>query len=188
MRRRLIPVLATGLLLLAGFAAAAVASGGSALDLIASPATTTHSAGSSRSAKLKRAITPASPLASTEEPDADTDEGKPDAAEPKSTTQSEHKVAICHHTGSWRHPFHRISVAEHSVSAHTRHGDTLGNCPSVPASEPRTTSHGKPPWAHGRKRGARLQSSGHPGRGNSGHEEADGRDPSSAHESNRKLR
>jgi hypothetical protein len=156
MRRRLITSLATGLLLLAGFTAAAVASGGSPLDLIASRATTTPSVSSMRSAKPKRPVTPASPRGSTAEvPDADTGEDGADAAEPKSTMQSEHKVVICHHTGSWKHPFHPISVDEHSVTAHTRHGDTLGNCPSAPASAPRTSTHGKPPWAHGRKEHAR---------------------------------
>jgi hypothetical protein len=180
MRRRLITVLATGLLLLAGFTAAAVASGGSPLDLLASPATTTHGAGSSRGTKPKTAVTPASPRGAEEA--GDTDEESAETAEPKSTTSSEHKVVICHRTGSWKHPFHPITVDEHSVTAHTRHGDTLGNCPSVPASEPRTTTPGKPPWAHGPKKGARGRSSEHsPGRGDSSHEQGHRRGASTTH-------
>jgi hypothetical protein len=184
MSRRLITVLATGLLLLAGFTAAAVASGGSPLHLLASPATTTRGAGSSHGAKPKRAVTPASPRASTaEDPDTDTDtdEESADDKPEKTTTQSGAKVVLCHHTGSWKHPFHAISVDDHAVPAHTRHGDTLGNCPSAAASEPRTTTHGKPPWAQGPKKHTRGQSSEHGGaRGNSGHEEEHGRGVSSA--------
>jgi hypothetical protein len=38
------------------------------------------------------------------------------------------KVVICHRTGSRKHPFTTISVAQSSVPAHLRHGDTLGPC------------------------------------------------------------
>jgi hypothetical protein len=171
MRRRLITSLAIGVLLLAGFTAAAVASGGSPLDLIASPATTTHGVSSTRGAKPNKAVTPAPARRSTDEmPDADTDEDRADAAEQKSTTQSEHKVVICHHTGSRKHLFHPISVDENSVAAHIRHGDTRGNCPSAPASPPRTTTHGRPPWAHGQKNHPRGAGSEHThGAGNSAH-------------------
>ena len=40
------------------------------------------------------------------------------------------KVAICHHTGSKKHPFHTIVVSGNAVQAHvTQHGDTIGPCP-----------------------------------------------------------
>jgi hypothetical protein len=163
MRRRLITSLAIGVLLLAGFTAAAVASGGSPLDLIASPATTAHGVGSTRGAKPNKASKPTPARRSSAEiPDADTDEDSADAAE--------HKVVICHHTGSRKHPFHPISVDENSATAHIRHGDTRGNCPSAPASAPRTTTHARPPWAHGPKnhlRGAGSEQTH--GAGNSAH-------------------
>jgi hypothetical protein len=44
------------------------------------------------------------------------------------TTTAGGKVAICHRTGSKKHPFHTISVAIPAVRAHLRHGDVLGPC------------------------------------------------------------
>jgi hypothetical protein len=114
----------------------------------------------------------------------DADEDNSDAAEPKSTTQGENKVVICHHTGSWKNPFHPIRVNEHSVRAHTRHGDTLGNCPGAAASEPRTTTHGKPPWAHGPKKGERGQSPEHSRGHNNRHAEEQGPGGSSTQKKN----
>lgn len=186
--RRPITVLATGLLLLAGFTAAAVASGGSPLDLIASPATTAHDAGARHSARPKRAVASASSQPRpAEESGGDTDEDRAEVAEPRTTRQSERKVVICHHTGSWKHPFHPINVDQRSVAAHTRHGDTLGNCPSVPASEPRASRHGKPPWAQGPKEHARGRSSEHAARpGNAGQEEGHGQGTGSAHKNDGK--
>ena len=45
------------------------------------------------------------------------------------------KVWLCHHTGSWKRPYHLIHVSSHAVAAHRRHGDVdpgAGN--SLPAS------------------------------------------------------
>jgi hypothetical protein len=38
------------------------------------------------------------------------------------------KVALCHKTGSKRHPYVTIKVAQSSVKAHLRHGDAFGGC------------------------------------------------------------
>src|SRR5262245_13709915 len=44
------------------------------------------------------------------------------------TTTTGGKVAICHRTGSKKHPFHTINVALPAVRAHLKHGDALGAC------------------------------------------------------------
>ena len=38
------------------------------------------------------------------------------------------KVAICHKTGSRKHPYVTLKVAQSSVKAHLRHGDAFGAC------------------------------------------------------------
>ena len=38
------------------------------------------------------------------------------------------KVAVCHKTGSKKHPYVTIKVAQSSVQAHLRHGDAFGAC------------------------------------------------------------
>lgn len=38
------------------------------------------------------------------------------------------KVAVCHKTGSKRHPYVTIKVAQSAVKAHLRHGDAFGAC------------------------------------------------------------
>jgi hypothetical protein len=49
------------------------------------------------------------------------------------------KVTLCHHTHSKKHPWVQITVSEHAVPAHLRHGDFV-----VDATHPcPVTSHGK---------------------------------------------
>jgi hypothetical protein len=52
------------------------------------------------------------------------------------SSQYQYKVTICHHTHSKKHPFVQISVSVHAVTAHLRHGDTLGTCPTAPPPAP----------------------------------------------------
>jgi hypothetical protein len=55
-----------------------------------------------------------------------------------STTSKEPgKVSICHHTGSWKHPYHLIHISTHALPAHMRHGDvTPGANDSCPTTQP----------------------------------------------------
>jgi hypothetical protein len=58
------------------------------------------------------------------------------------------KVWLCHHTGSWKHPYHLIQVSAHAVSAHRRHGDVdPGSGSSCPTTQPAGAK------AHGNKKG-----------------------------------
>jgi hypothetical protein len=155
MRRRLITLATAALLGIAGFTAAAVASGGNPLGILDD-----HSTSTAESTDPLTTITQRSTEGSTEQEstDEDADEESTEAketteqttteaeAESTTTTATEHKVTICHHTGSTKHPFHEISVDEHAVAAHTGHGDTVGSCPAVaPAQATTTAHHGKPP-------------------------------------------
>ena len=44
------------------------------------------------------------------------------------TTPVGRKVTICHRTGSKKNSWHTITVDQHAVPAHLRHGDHLGAC------------------------------------------------------------
>jgi hypothetical protein len=72
------------------------------------------------------------------------------------------KVTICHHTHSQHNPFVTITVSEHALPAHLRHGDTVGACSDQQSStetqtakpkkqKPVHQSHGKSEAAHARK-------------------------------------
>lgn len=64
---------------------------------------------------------------------AHTDTNENDGGQP-----SGRRVALCHRTGPKRSPrFHTITVDQHAVKAHLKHGDTLGACP---AQAPATTT------------------------------------------------
>src|SRR5438128_6317459 len=59
-----------------------------------------------------------------------------------------HKVVICHHTGSKSHPTVTISIDQHALPAHLKHGDTVGACQTTPtvstAAKPgKSKAHGK---------------------------------------------
>ena len=47
------------------------------------------------------------------------------------------KVWVCHHTGSWKHPYHLIHISAHALPAHISHGDvTPGADNSCPMTQP----------------------------------------------------
>jgi hypothetical protein len=61
------------------------------------------------------------------------------------------RVTLCHHTGSKKHPFHTITVDQHAVGAHLRHGDTPGACPTVaPVVKKHDSGDDAKPSSHGR--------------------------------------
>lgn len=53
------------------------------------------------------------------------------------------RVVLCHRTGSKKKgnfKFHTITVDQHAVKAHTKHGDTVGACPSTTTKASTTTT------------------------------------------------
>lgn len=44
------------------------------------------------------------------------------------TVVTQRKVALCHRTGSRKHPYVTIFVSQNAVRAHVRHGDALTAC------------------------------------------------------------
>ena len=61
------------------------------------------------------------------------------------TTTASSKDWVCHHTGSWKHPYHLIHISTHALPAHMRHGDvTPGSDNSCPTTQPAgTKTHGR---------------------------------------------
>lgn len=52
------------------------------------------------------------------------------------------KVWLCHHTGSWKHPYHLIHVSADAAAAHRRHGDVdPGSGNSCPTAQPAAAKH-----------------------------------------------
>jgi hypothetical protein len=60
----------------------------------------------------------------------------------------QYRVQICHRTHSKKHPWVKITVSNHALKAHLRHGDTFPPCSTQPAAK---TRHGK---GHGHGNGA----------------------------------
>ncbi len=149
MRRRFIGLLAAGLLLVAGFTAAAVASGGGPFDLLKDQATTTG-----ETTSVGSSTDEATEGATRDEETTDEESTDEESTTKATTTRAEHKVTICHHTGSQKHPFHPITVDEHALAAHTGHGDTVGPCPTTSASTAPAAKHWKQKHPSGKKHGA----------------------------------
>jgi hypothetical protein len=148
MRRGLIALLVAALVLVASVAAAAAASGESPIDLLrAKPATQTIQRPRVTSAATGAHATTTAPRPSKASAKKHDDQAGDEDQGLKSGTTSQkpaaHSVMLCHHTGSWKHPFHAISVDEHAVTAHTAHGDTLGACPATPAEATPPSKHTK---------------------------------------------
>ena len=56
------------------------------------------------------------------------------------TNTASSKVWVCHHTGSWKHPYHLIHISNHALPAHMNHGDvTPGADNSCPTTQPAGT-------------------------------------------------
>jgi hypothetical protein len=147
-RRLFVALLAAGLLLVAGFTAAAVASGGGPFGLL-DQHRTAEDTSTGRDALGQATTDESREDESAEEEDAST------GARAATSGAVEHKVTICHHTGSKKHPFHPITVDEHALPAHTGHGDTVGPCPAAAASAAPAAKHGKPKQFNGKARAAR---------------------------------
>lgn len=70
------------------------------------------------------------------------------SGETKDTTEvAASKVWVCHHTGSWKHPYHLIHISTHALHAHLRNADVLpganNSCPTTQPAEAKTHGHGK---------------------------------------------
>jgi hypothetical protein len=60
-----------------------------------------------------------------------------DSSTSTTTSKAPVKVWLCHHTGSWKHPYHLIHISTHALPAHMRHGDvTPGASNSCPSTQP----------------------------------------------------
>jgi hypothetical protein len=155
-RRRFIGLLAAGLLLVAGFTAAAVASGGSPFGLLEDQPTTTGEPTS-----VKSTTDESTEDVTTEDANTDEETTDEETTTEATTTRAEHKVTICHHTGSKKHPFHPITVDEHALAAHTGHGDTVGPCPTATASTAPGAKHKQKHPSRNKRGASRSQRSEH---------------------------
>ena len=56
------------------------------------------------------------------------------------------KVWVCHHTGSWKHPYHLIHISTHALAAHMNHGDVTpradNSCPTTQPAGAKTHGRG----------------------------------------------
>src|SRR5580765_2891511 len=63
------------------------------------------------------------------------------------TAAAASKVWVCHHTGSWKHPYHLIHISTHALHAHLRNVHVLpganNSCPTTQPAEAKTHGHGK---------------------------------------------
>ena len=63
--------------------------------------------------------------------------GSMDGSTSTGTSTAPTKVWLCHHTGSWKHPYHLIHVSSHATAAHLGHGDVMpGSGNSCPSTQP----------------------------------------------------
>jgi cytoskeletal protein RodZ len=168
-RRLFVALLAAGLLLVAGFTAAAVASGGSPFALLEDQSRTADETTTDQ-ATLDRTTTEKATSTQSTEDESSEDESSEDQRVQKKTTTAvttaSQKVTICHHTGSTKHPFHPITVDEHAVPAHTGHGDTVGPCPATTSSAAPAAKQGKPKHSGGNAKGAGRSQRSEQGRKN----------------------
>jgi hypothetical protein len=76
-----------------------------------------------------------------------------------STAKAAPKIWLCHHTGSWKHPYHLIQVSADASPAHLRHGDVQpGNGNTCLTAQPAgAKNHGKSGAAHGNSAAAKAK-------------------------------
>jgi hypothetical protein len=84
------------------------------------------------------------------------------------------RVTICHRTKSRKHRFVTITVSQHAVAAHLRHGDHLGPCTGKEHGKKKKTGPGNSKHDNGKKkhdgenRGQGSNGNGNNGNGNNG--------------------
>ena len=70
----------------------------------------------------------------------------PAATATSTMTAAPSKVWVCHHTGSWKHPYRLIHISTHALQAHLRHGDVTpganNSCPTTQPTGAKTHGHG----------------------------------------------
>ena len=118
-------------------AAVALGAGTSAADTSTGTTTTTAAGATATTAPD---TTTAAGATTTTAPDTTTA-----AAGGATTATASSKVWVCHHMGSWKHPYHLIHISTHALPAHMRHGDvTPGADNSCPTTQPAgTKTHGR---------------------------------------------
>jgi hypothetical protein len=168
MRRLLILVGAIATLAAGVTAAVALGAGTSSPDTstgtttAATAGTTTTTAPDTTTTAVAAGTTTLSAPDTTTAPDTST--GTTTAAPGGATaTTTSSTVWVCHHTGSWKHPYHLIQISTRALPAHMRHGDvTPGADNSCPTTQPAgTKTHGR---GNGQSDKAKTKDD-HPGKG-----------------------
>ena len=171
MRRRLIALLVGVLVVLVGFAAAALASGVNPLGLMPDKSATKadHTLRAKHKAKQLHVTTtqprrggPADESSRGDDQGDDDEDAAKTQADPSAKTTESHQLKVCHHTGSSKHPVHVISVDEHALPALQAHGDTLGACPTTSSQQrPAHPQHPVHPFPAGHARGEEQDEHSH---------------------------
>src|SRR3954447_1890353 len=128
-------------------AAVALGAGGSSPDTTAATTATTATIapGTTATTTAPDTATDTTTAADTETSAAATATTAPDTATDTTgtvaalttTNAASSKVWVCHHTGSWKHPYHLIHISTHALPAHMNRGDvTPGADNSCPTTQP----------------------------------------------------
>jgi hypothetical protein len=87
-----------------------------------------------------------------------------------SAAQYQYKVTLCHKTGSKKHGWHKITVANPAVKAHLKHGDFVvtPTAPCPPATAATTAATSGQSAQHGNSGNHGNGNNGNHGNGNNG--------------------